>query len=140
MLFVKSNGKLAISMKNTTTASYDGTGSHTLSTGTWYYLVATYSSSTGTIGYVNAASDATVAGATALASGTANTYIGSDQNDASGRYWNGTIDEARVASTARSADWITTEYNNQNAPGSFYTVGTEVSLVVSNQGFFIFFP
>ncbi len=31
-----------------------------------------------------------------------------------------------MASVARSADWITTEYNNQSAPGTFETLGTEV--------------
>ncbi|MCX5692088.1 MAG: DUF2341 domain-containing protein [Candidatus Omnitrophica bacterium] len=33
------------------------------------------------------------------------------------------LDEARVASTARSAGWIATEYNNQNSPATFYSVG-----------------
>ncbi len=31
----------------------------------------------------------------------------------------GTVDEARVSKTVRSADWIATEYNNQNSPGTF---------------------
>ncbi|MGA2434601.1 MAG: DUF2341 domain-containing protein [Bryobacteraceae bacterium] len=34
----------------------------------------------------------------------------------------GTIDEVRVSSIARSADWIATEYNNQHSPSTFYTV------------------
>ncbi|MCG6982642.1 MAG: DUF2341 domain-containing protein, partial [Deltaproteobacteria bacterium] len=33
------------------------------------------------------------------------------------------IDEIRISSTARSADWIQTEYNNQSDPSSFYSVG-----------------
>ncbi|MCE2929485.1 MAG: DUF2341 domain-containing protein, partial [Candidatus Caenarcaniphilales bacterium] len=36
----------------------------------------------------------------------------------------GRIDEVRIASKARNRNWITTEYNNQNAPATFYTVGT----------------
>jgi MSHA biogenesis protein MshQ len=37
----------------------------------------------------------------------------------------GIIDELRIATTARSAGWIATEYANQNSPGTFYTVGAE---------------
>jgi hypothetical protein len=54
------------------------------------------------------------------------------------RYVEGTVDEVRVSSTPRSADWITTEYNNQGTPASFYTTGSEQSnsgvgtLAVSN--------
>ena len=39
--------------------------------------------------------------------------------------FNGSIDEVRYSTTVRSADWITTEYRNQNAPGSFYTLSGE---------------
>ena len=42
-----------------------------------------------------------------------------------GRYFNGVIDEARASKTIRSASWIRTEYNNQNSPSSFYTLGSE---------------
>ena len=41
--------------------------------------------------------------------------------------FNGDVDEVRICSTARSAAWITTEYNNQNSPGSFITMGSESS-------------
>jgi MSHA biogenesis protein MshQ len=37
----------------------------------------------------------------------------------------GTIDELRVATAARSAGWIATEYANQSSPATFYTVGAE---------------
>jgi hypothetical protein len=39
--------------------------------------------------------------------------------------YDGWIDEARVSSIARSADWITTEYNSQNSPGTFVAMGSE---------------
>jgi hypothetical protein len=48
--------------------------------------------------------------------------------DASGgqtSYFSGMIDEVRISNAARSADWIATEFNNQNLPSSFYTVGSE---------------
>ena len=36
---------------------------------------------------------------------------------------NGIIDEARIATTARDATWVATEFANQNSPSTFYTVG-----------------
>ncbi|NHI88720.1 MAG: DUF2341 domain-containing protein [Candidatus Thorarchaeota archaeon] len=42
--------------------------------------------------------------------------------------WDGRIDEVRVSSSYRSPDWITTEFNNQNDPESFYTVKEETML------------
>lgn len=36
--------------------------------------------------------------------------------------FDGDLDEVRLASTARSTDWISAEYTNQNTPSSFYTV------------------
>lgn len=37
----------------------------------------------------------------------------------------GQIDEVRISATARSGNWIKTEYNNQNSPGTFYSVGAQ---------------
>ena len=39
----------------------------------------------------------------------------------------GTIDEIRISSSARSADWIITEYQNQNNPSGFIDTGLEES-------------
>ncbi|MES1164874.1 MAG: LamG-like jellyroll fold domain-containing protein, partial [Verrucomicrobiota bacterium] len=41
-------------------------------------------------------------------------------------YLAATLDEFRASSTARSIDWITTDYNNQSAPSAFisYTTGS----------------
>jgi acyl dehydratase len=38
---------------------------------------------------------------------------------------NGTLDEVRLATVARSAGWIATEYENQKSPQTFYAVGPE---------------
>jgi LysM repeat protein len=35
----------------------------------------------------------------------------------------GVVDEFRVSNMARSAGWILTEYNNQNSPNTFFSVG-----------------
>ena len=46
------------------------------------------------------------------------------------RYFQGQIDEVRVSSTTRSADWVLTSFRNQSLPGDlgargFYTVSEE---------------
>jgi hypothetical protein len=38
----------------------------------------------------------------------------------------GLLDEIRICNRQRSAGWIATEYENQNNPGSFYTLSTEL--------------
>jgi hypothetical protein len=48
-----------------------------------------------------------------------------DGND-SGRYSvDGEMDELRISSVARSADWLKTEYNNQDDPDSFYSMSQD---------------
>src|SRR5438128_341893 len=39
-----------------------------------------------------------------------------------GRYFSGSLDEIRLSNAQRSADWIKTEYNNQNSPSTFYSI------------------
>ena len=43
----------------------------------------------------------------------------------SGRNLDGNLDEFRISSTARTADWISAEYENQNSPNTFYVPGGE---------------
>jgi hypothetical protein len=35
------------------------------------------------------------------------------------------VDEFRISNSARSAAWIATEYNNQNAPAAFLSLGSQ---------------
>jgi hypothetical protein len=51
--------------------------------------------------------------------------IGNHDDGVNNRYWNGMIDEVRLSNVARSADWIATDYANQNAPSTFHTLGAE---------------
>ena len=48
-------------------------------------------------------------------------------------YADGIIDEVRVVNVARSDDWLTTVYNNQNSPSTFAT-GAVVSLIKELSG------
>jgi hypothetical protein len=40
-------------------------------------------------------------------------------------FFTGSLDEVRISNTARSAEWVSTEYNNQSNPSEFYTLGIE---------------
>lgn len=102
-------------------------GTATINTGTWYHLAMTYDSSGGLKTYVNGTNDGTGgtdgnAGTTAI-----NTYVGHQAGQ--GREWNGAADELQISNIARSADWITTEYNQVAAGWS--TLGSEESGAVS---------
>lgn len=56
-------------------------------------------------------------------------YIGFAPEPAYGNNngYEGTIDELRIATVARTSGWIATEYANQSSPATFYTVGVEQS-------------
>ena len=96
--------------------------------GSWHYVVGTYDGTTGRlyIDGVQVASGAVAAptiGSSVISAGVLKgTGIG--PNEA----WGGSIDEERASTTARSANWIAAEYNNQNDPSTFSTPGTPVGV------------
>jgi len=47
-------------------------------------------------------------------------------------YFNGTIDEVKISNTARSTEWISTSYNNQNSPSDFYSLASEETVLPSS--------
>ncbi|UCF49070.1 MAG: DUF2341 domain-containing protein [Thermoplasmatales archaeon] len=51
--------------------------------------------------------------------------LGNVGDGANNRCFDGYIQEARMSSVARSAEWISTEYNNQNSPSTFYVLGNQ---------------
>lgn len=95
----------------------------TPSTGTLYYVSVTVSSNTLQY-YV----DGSTQGTTGSISNTRQTdagsafYISNLEEDTPSTYFDGIMDEMRIRAEALSSDWITTEYNNQNAPNDFWTV------------------
>jgi len=93
--------------------------------GAWHYVVWTVGSGGGTM-YVdgNSINSRTWTGTPGATTQTTNLSIGLYPTT---YYYIGTIDEARVSNTARSADWIKTEYNNQSSPSTFYGLGTTVA-------------
>jgi hypothetical protein len=84
-----------------------------ITSGNWVFVVGT-NDGANTLVYKNGAQTATQAYNSGIFNSDGAFYVGSQVN---ANYFDGFIDEVRVSNTARSADWITTEYNNQNTPG-----------------------
>jgi hypothetical protein len=51
-------------------------------------------------------------------------------------FWNGRIDEPRVSLSVHSADWIATEYYNQNAPAAFASAAAEEDISVPDAAWY----
>jgi hypothetical protein len=98
-------------------------GQTALSADTWYYIVGTWESGGSRTVYRNGTSDGTGSFTGPIGTDTRALYLGGrvDGED----QINGLLDEVRISNTARDACWIETEYNNQSAPASTYSIGTE---------------
>jgi Concanavalin A-like lectin/glucanases superfamily/Divergent InlB B-repeat domain len=90
--------------------------------GSWSHIAVTMNGATATH-YLNSLPNGSGTVSTTIADGGRNARIGS--RDDLFTMFKGALDEIRVSNTARSADWIATEYNNQNAPLTFYTLACE---------------
>ncbi|HEY1201527.1 MAG TPA: DUF2341 domain-containing protein [Niastella sp.] len=107
--------------------------SSTTTTGTaaWHHFAVTINNSNGrgTLYYdgaSNATNNSMSLRPSSMGATTNQNYFGLSQYSGDhGLY--GNFDEFRISNTVRSAGWIQTSFNNQNAPASFYTVGTEVA-------------
>ena len=107
----------------TTPAEAQG-ANNSLTQNQWQYVSGTYDPTDGPRVFVNGveiayASRAVGAGSTTDVTGL-NFHIGNRATPDKG--WDGILDEVRVSNVRRSVGWLTTEYNNQSSPGTFYTV------------------
>ncbi len=140
-VYIHGDGRLAFSTSRTGTTLRDNYGGSAgdLNDGAWHYITAVYDGSNKIL-YIDGTmvlSFANAHGGNAL--GTSSTRFGfigegSEANSFNGSrnniYYNGKYDEIRFLENDLSADWIKTEYNNQNAPASFYTVSTEMTAAI----------
>ncbi|OLS31170.1 MAG: hypothetical protein ThorAB25_04910, partial [Candidatus Thorarchaeota archaeon AB_25] len=99
----------------------------------WHHIVATYDGSLMRI-YVDGVQDPTVLAKTDAilpSSYEQGFWIGhGDQpkDKVWSAEWDGQIDEVRISDVVRSASWIQTEFQNQNDPSSFFSIGVEESV------------
>lgn len=53
-------------------------------------------------------------------------YVGQSYNTSPWVSFVGYLEEIQLSDTCRSESWVLADYNNQNSPSTFYTVGSEV--------------
>ncbi|MEM9325577.1 MAG: DUF2341 domain-containing protein [Bacteroidota bacterium] len=108
------NGGNVSGASNTTTLNFNSD---------WYHIAAVYDDPNDVVRfYLNGAALGTNGWTTNPANTTDPLGFGAEgTND----FFDGLIDEIRIQSVVRSADWIATEFDNQNSPATFITVGTE---------------
>jgi hypothetical protein len=103
----------------------DTAGATTINTGDWFLTHVTRSSSTATI-YLNGSSDASATvNSTDIVDTNNIMRIGTAFSNSS-EVWNGKLDEIRYRASALSANWITTEYNNQSDESGFWGTWSDV--------------
>lgn len=101
-------------------------GTNAPTTGAWNHIVVVKSGTNTITHYLNGAANGSgnASGApNPLVNGTNNTFIATRSDLV--LMFKGSMDDIRVSNVTRSADWVTSEYNNGNAPTSFVTTGSE---------------
>jgi hypothetical protein len=94
------------------------------SLGAWHYGVYTYDGTTHRL-YVDGVQRATCTGTCNVETGSfTQIYVGTFAC-LNCELYKGKLDEFRISKVARSAGWISTEYNNQNSPSTFLSVGLQ---------------
>jgi hypothetical protein len=115
-----------------------GSQNQLLSTGNiplnaWSYVAGTFDTSTHAQNlYINGVTDSTLVnnGAAIDYKTSQDLVLGQRSPYATGYPWFGLLDEIRISTVARSADWIATEYLNESSPSAFYAVGAENAVTV----------
>jgi hypothetical protein len=134
-IFEVQNLKLFLELANG--SSSQGIASvSSFSLNTWQYGVVTWNNSQ-VIFYVNGTADTPVGQTITPVSNVYAMHLGTDGN-AGLRNMYGNMDETRISNNVRSADWIKTEYNNQNSPSTFVTIGAETGTATPPGNAFFF--
>lgn len=96
-----------------------------ISTTAWSYAVVVYDG-TNVIGYVDGVQQFSSAFSTNIDAGIGEAVLLGTRADLTGtRFFEGILDELRISEAAHTAGWVTTEYNNQSSPSTFYTFSGE---------------
>ncbi len=122
-----SNGTLFFyNSSNAYAQSSECTSTATASTGTWTLYTAVVDSTNAAIYlYVNGIPN-TICTLTDPLTNNGSTSLRSGYEFDSGntQFYSGIIDELEFSNSVRSPGWIATQYNNQNSPGTFYSLGS----------------
>jgi len=95
----------------------------------WNYVVGTYDKDAGGTDevkiYINGVLSSNVDDYSEVIDYQGGSFQMSEFGTWGGNEFNGYIDEVRISDSARTADWILTEYNNQNSPETFITINAQ---------------
>jgi RHS repeat-associated protein len=106
---------------NSSSSQVSLTSNSTVATNTWYHIVAVWTAGPGMRLYVNGVLDnSNTDTSTGLRRSTKGLQLLISNGSSS---FNGLLDEVEISNAARSGDWIAAEYNNQNSPATFYSIG-----------------
>ncbi len=129
---ISNNGLLGIAIANTTPGWNWVSTSQIIPTNQWTNLVITYDGSYIKT-YINGTLQNTITGSGNLTSVTTALRIGARGAPSSAfAFWYGSLDEIRISSIARSSSWISTAYNNENSPSSFFTLGSQETSIATS--------
>jgi len=127
-LIIEDNETISFYSAGLSATLTQSTGSISLST--WSYLAATYDSGGGSNNlsiYIDDSSPETFTRTGSLPTDNNVLRLGMYSNSGGGGTvtWgmDGAIDEVRISNIVRAATWLSTEYNNQSAPGTFNVYG-----------------
>jgi Concanavalin A-like lectin/glucanases superfamily/Domain of unknown function (DUF2341) len=134
---VQSDGDLTTRVGGNTASCASGgrrdyTASAVFTPGTWVHTAVVYTAPLSQAVYVNGIlrSTAMAGGATALGYGSGtDVRLGYYYKSATGcttphGYLDGVLDEVRVSTVAQTAQWLSTEYQNQSSPATFMSAST----------------
>ncbi|MBI9087201.1 MAG: DUF2341 domain-containing protein, partial [Desulfobacterales bacterium] len=93
-------------------------------TGSWVHVVGTFDGSTVRL-YRDGIEQDSAGTSGSFSNNTYSTYIGAYPGDEANTAIDGTIDEVRISTTSRSADWIEAAYLSQNGTFAFASIGAE---------------
>jgi RHS repeat-associated protein len=120
---------------NVNGASYSTLGGPRLQAGQWAHMVAAYDGQQLTI-YENGIATSELYAPGVINYGNSKDLdIGTYSPYATPTGWSfaGLMDEARISTMARSADWIAAQYSNQSSPSTFYTISSVIPSAVNLQ-------
>ncbi len=103
---------------------YD-TGVNSISTSTWYHIAFTVDAAGNAQIYSDGIGKESGSGLGDAASEDWESGIGAYFSSSISHHFDGIIDEVRISDVTRSAEWVSTSYNNQNDPSSFLSFGPE---------------
>ena len=121
-LFYQANGQPGGLLNSVGGTSVEASAMTAISDGNWHH-VAVVAPTTGTITiYVDGAPAGSLMNSQSLLAPTADRFL---VGATAGTYTAGLLDEIRISNAVRSADWIATEFANENSPATFYSVSPE---------------